>query len=208
MIMGWRGPLTALAILGGVALILILNIEPGGDSGRGGAATPTTPRIAPKPTAGMTVTPGRPLEHPIGDEVVKNQIQIAAVWLASVGMDGQPISEAQSMIHLEADVRSTANNPNGFAKDEFIPYLMVRYEIVPAGTNRPIQGGEMLPMVAFDGLHYGANIDRPAPGTYRLIYRIDPPSASGLGRHSDPVTGVAPWWDAFTAEFEWTVGAD
>ena len=49
-----------------------------------------------------------------------------------------------------------------------------------------------MPMVARDGLHYGANIEMPRAGRYTLTYRIDPPSAGGLGRHSDAVTGVAP----------------
>jgi uncharacterized protein involved in high-affinity Fe2+ transport len=61
----------------------------------------------------------------------------------------------------------------------------------------------MIPMVAADGLHYGASVSMPKAGEYRLTYKIDPPSAGGLGRHSDPATGVAPWWTPFEASFEW-----
>jgi periplasmic iron binding protein len=58
-------------------------------------------------------------------------------------------------------------------------------------------------MVARDGLHYGASIAMPTPGSYRLTYRLAPPSAGGLGRHSDPVTGVAPWWQPFEVAYDW-----
>lgn len=203
MVKAWRGPLLTLVILGGIVVFLFFNQEvpktieapadPVATTDQGEKLTP-----GPKPT-------GRVQEHPIGEEVVKNHVQVAAVWLASVGMDGRPISEGKSLIHLEADVRATAGNPNGFAKNEFVPYLKVRYKLFKAGSNQAIESGEMLPMVAFDGLHYGANVESPEPGAYQLVFEIDPPSAGGLGRHSDPLTGVAPWWDSFTAAFEWTV---
>ena len=60
-----------------------------------------------------------------------------------------------------------------------------------------------MPMVARDGLHYGASLTLPKAGAYRLTYAIEPPSAGGLGRHSDPVTGVAPWWAPFEVTFDW-----
>ena len=63
--------------------------------------------------------------------------------------------------------------------------------------------GTMMPMVARDGLHYGASIAMPRAGHYTLTYRIDPPSAGGLGRHADPATGVAPWWEPFEVSFDW-----
>jgi uncharacterized protein involved in high-affinity Fe2+ transport len=139
--------------------------------------------------------------------VVKNHMTVAAVWLPSVGMAGMP-EPSSDVIHLEADVRATADNPNGFAKDEFVPYLKIRYDLIDPASGKPLQSGDLMPMVAADGLHYGANIARPAPGTYRLSYKIEPPSAGGLGRHSDPATGVAPWWEPFEASFEWTMDPD
>ena len=65
-------------------------------------------------------------EYPIGDEVEKNQIRIAAVYLPPVEMDGMPGTGSSSLIHLEADIHATEGNRNGFAKDEFVPYLVVR----------------------------------------------------------------------------------
>ncbi len=44
------------------------------------------------------------------------------------------------MIHLEADIKATEDNPNGFAKDEFVPYLKVAYAIVPASGGTAIDG--------------------------------------------------------------------
>ena len=94
---------------------------------------------------------------------------------------------------------------NGTGKSTVLKILAGMDGLFKAGSNQAIESGEMLPMVAFDGLHYGANVESPEPGAYQLVFEIDPPSAGGLGRHSDPLTGVAPWWDSFTAAFEWTV---
>ena len=71
-------------------------------------------------------------EYPIGDEVEKNQIRIAAVYLPPVEMEGMPGTGSSSLIHLEADIHATEGNRNGFAKDEFVPYLIVDYAIEPA----------------------------------------------------------------------------
>src|SRR5262249_53236669 len=115
-------------------------------------------------------------EYPIGDEVEKNQIRIAAVYLPPVEMEGMPDTGSSSLIHLEADIHATEGNRNGFAKDEFVPYLVVDYAILrlDVGDSRatePIRG-TLIPMVARDGLHYGASIDMPNAGKYRLTYAI------------------------------------
>jgi len=195
----WAGPAVAGLIVAGIAAVLVFNLQPGGP---GKVAPPAVPKPQPGPAA--TKAKGA-RETPIGDPVVKNHIQVAAVYLSAVTMEGMASPGSSDLIHLEADVRSTEDNPNGFAKDEFIPYLKVAYAIVPAKGGTAIDKGELTPMVAWDGLHYGANIAMPKAGDYRLIYDIQPPSAGGLGRHSDPATGVAPWWEPFQAAFEWTV---
>ncbi len=186
------GPIVTILIVAGVALILLINREPS----RSPSPAPT-PKPIDGPMAAVVVG-----EHPIGDDVVKNHMVIAAVWLPSVGMAGMP-APPDDVIHIEADIHATADNPNGFAKDEFVPYLKIRYELTDPATGKPLQSGDLMPMVASDGLHYGANIAKPAPGTYKLVYKIEPPSAGGLGRHSDPATGVAPWWEPFDTSFEW-----
>jgi uncharacterized protein involved in high-affinity Fe2+ transport len=135
--------------------------------------------------------------------VEKNQMRIAAVWLPSIRMDGMAGPLSSDMIHLEADIHATAGNPNGFALDEFVPYMKITYKILPAKGGEPIHQGELMPMVAGDGLHYGASIAMPQAGEYRLVFDLKPPSAGGLGRHTDPATGVAPWWDPFEVSFDW-----
>jgi uncharacterized protein involved in high-affinity Fe2+ transport len=191
-----------ILIGGGVALILVLNLNLG-------ARTPSSAISAQQsaPPAPVPVEAGKPArfrEYPIGDEVLRNHMRIAAVWLPPVAMEGMPVPAASgAVIHLEADIRATEGNPNGFARDEFVPYLKVRYTITAAGQATVIHQGELLPMVARDGLHYGASLELPMAGAYRLTYAIEPPSAGGLGRHSDPVTGVAPWWPPFEVTFDW-----
>jgi uncharacterized protein involved in high-affinity Fe2+ transport len=185
------GTVVTLLIVAGVATIFLFNREP-------------TPPPKPKPIPGPQ---GFLQERPIGDDVVKNHITIAAVWLPAVGMAGMP-EPSSDVIHLEADIRATADNPNGFAKDEFVPYLKIKYELIDAKSSKLLQTGDLMPMVASDGLHYGANIAKPEPGTYRLVYKIEPPSAGGLGRHVDAATGVAAWWEPFEAAFDWIMEPD
>ncbi len=215
----WAGPLVVAAILAGIVLILALNIETGGSSaivappGQGTkAAVPEATQTAsarddPNP---VTPAPGKPLsETPIGEEYRDDDrhLRIGAVWLPSVEWDGQKALTGSDLIHLEADVKASENNPNGFSKFEFIPYLKIRYTIEPVGGGGggggPSLQGELLPMVASDGLHYGATLSMPRAGNYKLRYEVQPPSSGGLGRHSDPLTGVAPWWRPFTASFDW-----
>jgi uncharacterized protein involved in high-affinity Fe2+ transport len=207
--------LIAILIVGGVALILGLNLNlnpsPGPGPGPGAGPTPAErpptpagPDAAPVPSAPK---PAGFREYPIGDEVVRDHMRIAAVWLPPIALEMEgmpPTSAGGDLIHLEADIHATEGNPNGFARDEFVPYLKIRYAITPAGGDgTPIHQGTLMPMVARDGLHYGASLVMPKAGAYRLTYAIEPPRAGGLGRHSDPVTGVAPWWEPFEVHFDW-----
>jgi uncharacterized protein involved in high-affinity Fe2+ transport len=195
----WGAILTAV-ILGGVIAILALNVN---FAPRGGAARsePRAASIVAQPPAGFR-------EYPIGDEVERNQMRLSAVWLPPVAMEGMDEPASSSLIHLEADVRATEGNRNGFAKDEFVPYMAVQYAIVPADAATEAAYGKairgpMIPMVARDGLHYGATIDMPAPGRFKLTYAFQPPSVGGLGRHADRATGVDPWWKPFEVAFDW-----
>jgi periplasmic iron binding protein len=194
----WAGPLITSFILLGVVLILLMNLDLGHSRApsvvEDAPKSPVSPVLGPKP-AGFR-------EYPIGEEVEKSGIRVSAVWLPPIAMDGLGHAGAD-VIHLEADVKATEGNPNGFALGEFVPYLKIAYEILPAAGGAAVQTGELLPMVASDGLHYGASVAMPKAGEFRLVYSIQPPSVGGLGRHSDPVTGVAPWWPPFQATFDW-----
>jgi uncharacterized protein involved in high-affinity Fe2+ transport len=195
MLRRWAGPLVAVSILVGVALILVFNLDL-----RALPLAPGPVAKAPEPGAGL---PSGFREYPIGEMVESDaRIRVAAVWLPAVAMEEMAGHPPNDSLHLEADVRALEGNRNGFAKDEFVPYLRIRYSIVSMQGGPPIEG-ELMPMVARDGLHYGASIARPGAGSYVLTYRIQPPSVGGLGRHSDPVTGVAPWWKPFDATFDW-----
>ena len=132
-------------------------------------------------------------------------MRIAAVWLPPIQMDGSSGPSPSTLIHVEADIHATEGNRNGFPKDEFVPYLTVHYTIVPIGEppgspSVAAISGTMMPMTARDGWHYGASIEMPKAGHYRLTYAIEPPAA---GRHSDPITGVDPWWKPFEVSFDW-----
>lgn len=204
MLNRWTGPLVTILIVGGVAMILVtnLNLTPSRQS----PPDPPAPALAPESARAAPSSPvaGSFREYPIGDEVLLNHLRIAAVWLPPIAMEGMPATSAGGdVIHLEADVHATEGNPNGFAKDEFVPYLKIRYAIRPADGGDAIHEGELAPMIARDGLHYGASLALPEAGAYRLTYHVEPPSAGGLGRHSDPLTGVAPWWPPFDVAYEW-----
>jgi periplasmic iron binding protein len=192
----WLGPLVALLIVGGVALVLLANLETRHPVSQSPGQSINVPNPQPSPSVGSRI------ECPIDDSQEQNHMRIAAVWLPAVEVEGMPSIAGSDIIHLEADIHATQGNPNGFAKDEFVPYLKITYEIVPKGGGAAVKG-DMTPMVAADGLHYGASVSLPKPGTYRLIYRIRPPSEGGLGRHSDRLTGVAPWWTPFDVAFDW-----
>ncbi len=210
----WIGPLMVILILGGVVLILLVNLNLNGPGSHRLIKTnpeatakdkPEGSRVSSPPSANVQ-RPAGFREYPIGDEVERNGMRIAAVWLPQVGMAGMPAPAASAdMIHLEADVKATEGNINGCPKDEFVPYLNVRYRIVPETGARSSNSSEamldMMPMVARDGWHYGASIPAPTPGRYRLTYRFEPPTQAG--RHSDPATGVAPWWEPFEVSFDW-----
>jgi hypothetical protein len=191
----WLGPLLAVFILGGVGAILLTNLEwrpsaPRPVSASSGTDSSSKPRLS---AAGFR-------EYPIGEEQEQNQLRVRAVWLPSVEVDGMKVLTGTDVIHLEADIHATRGNPMGL--DEFVPYLVVTYTIKPV-SGGPALTGPMEPMVASDGLHYGASIRMPGPGHYRLSYHIEPPSKGGLGRHSDPITGVPPWWAPFDLTFDW-----
>ncbi len=197
----WAGTAITGLIIVGIGLFLFLNLETGKPNGNR-LSTLDKPLSA-KPLAAPTGTSVR--EYPIGDEVEKNSIRVAAVWLPAVLMDNMPADPSLPMIHIEADVKALENNPNGFAKDEKVDYLKIAYWLNASDSGALVSSGQLTPMMARDGFHYGATIAKPRPGKYSLTYAIQPPSAGGLGRHSDAATGVAPWWEPFRASFDWTV---
>ena len=149
-------------------------------------------------------------EYPIGDEIATNAITVAAVYLPPVTMD-MPGHEKHDMepfaqpgkekVHLEADIHATRGNKNGFAAGEWMPYLSIHYKLTHLDSGK-MSEGVFAPMVERDGPHYGATVRMLGKGKYRLIYSIEPPVASAFGRHTDDITGVAPWWKPFELQWE------
>lgn len=158
-------------------------------------------------------------EYPIGDEVEKNQLKIAAVYFPAVPMDhkmkgheghGTIDSAAEiakekfakpgkELIHLEADIHSLKDNPAGFAAGEWIPYLEISFKITDVKTKEVVVSGPLMPMIAKDGPHYGTTLRMPGKGQYKLEFSISAPS---LARHTDPLSGVGEYWAPFTVSYD------
>jgi hypothetical protein len=144
------------------------------------------------------------LEYPIGKPANRNGMEIGAVYLQPVVMEpAMGLPAAQADVHLEADIHALEDNPNAFPPGAWMPYLGIHYELTPGGSNESISG-DFHPMVASDGPHYGANVKLAGPGRYHLKYTITPPSVHGkpFMRHVDKETGVAPWFQPFTVEYD------
>jgi len=146
------------------------------------------------------------LEYPIGKPQIRDGLEVAAVYLQPVAMEppGMMRDAKASDIHLEADIKATDNNKNGFADGAWVPYLAIKYELVKQGSAEKI-AGSMMPMVASDGPHYGDNVKLAGPGKYKLTLSVAPPGSDPhghFGRHTDKETGVGPWFKPFTLEYE------
>ncbi|MDN0074778.1 iron transporter [Crenobacter sp. SG2303] len=145
-------------------------------------------------------------EYPIGKPQIKNGMEVGAVYLQPTKMEpeGMMRKAEESDIHIEADIHAVAKNPNGFAQGDWLPYLLVKYELTKVGSNQVIKG-EMMPMVADDGPHYGDNVKLAGPGKYKVKFSVLPPSANQhahFGRHVDKETGVGPWFKPFDVNYE------
>jgi uncharacterized protein involved in high-affinity Fe2+ transport len=145
-------------------------------------------------------------EYPIGKPANINGLEVAAVYLQPVEMDpaGMMREARDSDIHLEADIHATADNKNGLPEGAWAPYLNIRYVLQKNGSDS-VQKGELMPMVANDGPHYGDNVKLEGPGKYKLTFVVEPPSASKMahfGRHVDKETGVAPWFAPFELHYD------
>ncbi|WP_050460696.1 iron transporter [Herbaspirillum autotrophicum] len=147
-------------------------------------------------------------EYPIGKPQIQNGMEVSAVYLQPIKMEpeGMMRKAEESDVHLEADIRAVAKNPNGFAEGDWMPYLVIKFEVTKAGSTKVIKG-DMMPMVANDGPHYGDNVKLDGPGKYKLKLTISPPSAnahSHFGRHIDKETGVGPWFKPFELTYDFT----
>lgn len=158
--------------------------------------------------AALTLSPALAAETPIGKPHLEGGLEVAAVYLQPIEMEppGMMREARQSDVHLEADIRALKNNPNGYGEGDWVPGLLVKYKLVKKGEAKVVEG-EMMPMVASDGPHYGDNVKLLGPGKYTLTLTVQPPSMNAqghFGRHVDKETGVAPWFKPFSATYEFT----
>ncbi|GAC1334197.1 MAG: iron transporter [Beijerinckiaceae bacterium] len=158
--------------------------------------------------AALVCSPLAAKEYPIGKPQMNGGMEVGAVYLQPIEMDPPDVMRAakDSDVHLEADIKAAKDNKNGFAEGDWIPALVVNYELTKLDT-KETQKGEFMPMVANDGPHYGDNVKLNGPGKYKLTLVVKPPSANPhthFGRHVDKETGVGPWFDAFTVDYEFT----
>ena len=159
--------------------------------------------------AGMMLTAvAHAAEVPIGKHQTVKGMEIGAVYLQPVKMDPEGMMKKveESDIHLEADIHATKSNPNGFAQGDWIPYLVVKFELTKSGTDFRASG-DLMPMVASDGPHYGDNVKLAGPGKYKLKLMVMPPSANShahFGRHVDKETGVGPWFTPVEVNYDFT----
>ena len=145
-------------------------------------------------------------EYPIGKPKMQNAMEIAAVYLQPIEMDppGMMRPAAESDIHLEADVHAAKGSPYGLAEGDWVPFLVVKYQLTKVDGGQVIEG-EMMPMIAKDGAHYGDNVKLAGPGKYRLVLKIAAGGGHGsFGRHTDKETGVKPWFAPFEVSYEFT----
>ncbi|MDR3394871.1 MAG: iron transporter [Parasulfuritortus sp.] len=156
--------------------------------------------------------PALAVEYPIGVPQSRAGMEVAAVYLQPIEMEpeGMMRKASDSDVHLEADIHALASNPNGFPEGAWMPYLGVRYELTKLSGGAAVLKGEMMPMVASDGPHYGDNVKLMGPGRYRMKLTILPPddkdnvAGRSFGRHTDRLTGVRPWFKRFETEYEFT----
>lgn len=144
-------------------------------------------------------------ETPVGKPQEIAGMEIGAVYLQPIEMEpaGMMKAASDSDIHLEADIKASKANRNGFAEGDWIPDLAVSYTLIKDGGST--QTGEFMPMVANDGPHYGDNVKLQGPGKYTLRLTISPPSANPhahFGRHVDKETGVGEWFKPFTVDYD------
>ena len=145
-------------------------------------------------------------EYPIGKPAIQQGLEVAAVYLQPIEMDppGMMRLAAESDIHLEADIKATKDNKNGMGDGDWVPALGVKYELTKVEGGQTVSG-EMMPMVASDGPHYGDNVKLFGPGKYRLKLTVSPPGPHAhFGRHVDKETGVGEWFKPFDVTQEFT----
>ena len=136
------------------------------------------------PPSATGVAPVR--ERPIGMDVTRNHLRIAASWYPAVRVAGAA-APGSGEIDLVAHVHATEGNPNGFAKGEWLPYLSIKYTL-KAENGEPITG-TFRPLLAAEGPRCMTRLKAPGTSKVRLTLHLTPPSPDLVGRLDDPASG-------------------
>lgn len=149
-------------------------------------------------------------EHPMGPAQEVEGMEFASVYLQPITMDkpmGLPASSSDA--HVELDIHATKDNKNALAEGWWVPYLHVSYEIEKIDNrNKKVlayQSGDLMPMLASDGPHYGANVKLMGPGLYRIKYHITPPNDNPdveFARHIDEETAGPEWFKPIDLQWQ------
>ncbi|RAP77290.1 iron transporter [Paenibacillus montanisoli] len=99
------------------------------------------------------------------------------------GMPG----DKEADIHLEGDFHAIEDNKWGFAPGDWIPGMKVTYEAVNQQTGDKLSG-QLYPMTAGDGPHYGLNVKMPSEGTYDFTFWVE------LDTDNFAYHDVEEWW--------------
>ena len=83
---------------------------------------------------------------PIGKPVQKGGMEIGAVYLQPIEMDPPGMMRPAKDSDVQADIHATADNKTGFPEGEWVPYLVVNYEIQKVGSQN-VQKGTFMPMM-------------------------------------------------------------
>lgn len=146
------------------------------------------------------------VEFPAGTPQEYQGMRVAGTFLQAVSRDSEGRSGNPFLadIHLGAAIHATRNNPDGFREGDWIPFLQVLYRLKrPHGHGDWSACGELMPMAATEGPHYGANIRLDGPGLYHLSLLIAPSDSQPERRTPEgrtPESRVVPAWEPFLYE--------
>ena len=151
---------------------------------------------------------------PLGEAVEANDMRVHAQLYPAVRIHGlrdesagQAIIEGKEYAHLACQVRARGGNVYGFRNGEWVPGLRIRFTLTHQGSGTAVEG-DLFPMVARDGPHYGINLHMLGEGEYTLVFHIRPPKATVLTRVTGDPAGVAAWWKPFDVKAEFTYRRD
>jgi periplasmic iron binding protein len=183
-----------------ILLMAILSTALACSNGQGGekSADAAAPAPGTEEAAGFE-------EFPIGDDIDLGPLTVAGVYFQPVDMRpmGMGLSQADSNLHIEADISANPGNDLGFGAGDWVPYLSIDCEIIDKKSGETIYDGSFMPMSSSDGPHYGANLMLENAGDYTVRFIIHNGEKNGYLLHVDKETGVAGQWWSEPLVAEW-----